>query len=453
MATLKAELAELRARLDQNSANSSRPPSTDPPWTPKPHRYRPSGRKRGGQKGHPGHQRSTVPAAALTSRQEYVPEQCAHCHAALPADTPLEARVWVHQVYELPEIRPEIAEHVRRACRCLQCGKRTWAPLPPGVPVSGTGPRLHAVVALLTGKGQMSRRNARACLVSWCGLPLALGTISKIERRVAAALAPAVAEVTAAVQAAPVVYCDETSWRERKTRPWLWALSTVEACLFRILDHRDRASFQELCGPGRPGRTLVSDRYSAYSHLPAGQHGYCWAHLDRDFLAVAESAEPLAFLGRYGLEAADVVFQHWHAYQAGALDRAGLQAELAPVQARLRAWLAWGIAAGGKKLAGFFGQLEKHWDSLWVFTTTEGVEPTNNRSERLLRAGVRWRKTSYGTQSPAGRKFAERMLTVTGTLGLQGRPVFPFLLSACQASVGGGVMPRLLLPIPKLDPP
>lgn len=444
---LAAEVRELRERLNRNSANSSRPPSSDPPWKPKPNRGLPSGRKRGGQKGHPGHQRAWVPEAELTDRFEYCPDTCAHCQAAFAPDAPLEPEVWAHQVYELPEIRPEIVEHVRRARCCSGCGRSTWADLPPGVPPSGTGPRLAAGIGLLTGKGQMSRRNVRDCLTSWFRVPLALGTISKVERRLAHALDPALAEVTAAVQAAPVVYCDETRWREGATKPWLWAASTLQACLFRILDHRDRAAFETLFGADREDRALVSDRYSAYHGLPADRHGYCWAHLDRDFLAVAESADALAFLGRYALAEVDAVFTHWHAFRAGALDRVGLQEALAPVQARLATWISWGAAAGGKKRAGFFGQVEKHWESLWVFATTPGVEPTNNRSEQLLRVGVRWRKTSYGTQSGAGRRYAERMLTVTATLGLQGRSVYEYLVAVGQATLGQGSLPRLL-PLP-----
>jgi transposase len=446
--SLAAQVRDLQQRLDQNSSNSSRPPSSDPPWRPKPHRGKPGERKRGGQKGHPGQQRAWVPAADLTARYEYFPEVCEHCLVAVPVDTPLADEVWAHQVYELPEIRPEVSEYVRRSCDCPHCGKRTWALLPPGVPTSGTGPRLQAAVSLLTGKGQMSRRNVQHCLTSWCQLPLGLGTISKIERRMAAALTPALEEVTAAVHAASVVYCDETRWREGATKPWLWAASTLEACLFRILDHRDRESFQTLFGVDREDRALVSDRYSAYQSVPDVRHGYCWAHLDRDFLAVAESQDACAFLGRYALDEVDAVFTHWHAFRTGTLDRDGLQEALGPVQTRLRAWLNWGIAAGGQKLAGFFTQVEKHWESLWVFATTPGVEPTNNQSERLLRAGVRWRKTSYGTQSTAGRRFAERMLTVTGTLGLQGRSVYEFLVAAGEAALGAGSMPRLLPPRP-----
>jgi transposase len=127
--------------------------------------------------------------------------------------------------------------------------------------------------------------------------------------------------------------------------------------------------------------------------LPAARHGYCWAHLGRDFLAGARRSEPFAFLGCSCREAVDALFAAWRRFRDGALDRPGLAATLAPVQQRLRTWLPWG-AAGGKKLAGFCRNLLEHWESLWVCVTTAGVEPTNNRSERLLRPGVRGRKTS-----------------------------------------------------------
>lgn len=441
---LTAQVRDLQDRLNRSSANSSRPPSSDPPWQPRPNRGKTSDRKRGGQKGHPGHRRTLLPTADLADRLEYVPAVCTHCQHALPDGAPSEERVWVHQVWELPEVRPQVVEHVRRACRCPACGKRTWAPLPPGVPESGFGPRLHATVALLTGQGRLSRRSTQTFLAEGFGLRLSLGSLGQIERRVAAALEGAYQEAEAAVREAAVVYGDESPWREGGKRPWLWVAGTLSCCLLRIMDHRDRASFEALIGADRETRTVVSDRYSVYASLPAERHGFCWAHLDRDFLAVSQSADPLAFLGRYCLEEVDRLFAHWHTFRAGAWDRAALAEQLRPVQTRLRAWLTWGAAAGGKKLSGFFGHLLEHWESLWVFVTTEGVEPTNNLAERLLRPGVRWRKTSYGTQSRAGRAYVERMLTVTGTLSLQKRPVFPFLLGACQAALRDGAPPSLL---------
>ena len=444
---LAAQVRELEARLNRNSdsSNSSRPPSSDPPWAPKQARHKPSGRKRGGQGGHPGHPRQAVAREQVDERHEYRPRQCEHCHASFPSDLPLEEKAWVHQVFELPEVRPHVSEHVRRACRCPQCGRKTWAPLPPGVSPSGYGPRAHATTAWLTGKGRLSRRSARECLRELFHLPVALGTVSKLERRVSAVLAAPYDQVREAVRAEPVLHADETRWREGGTHPWLWVLASARYCLLTLTDRRNREALTSILGQPRPHRILISDRYTVYGHVDAEQRQYCWAHLDRDFLAVAQSQDPVAFLGRYCLEEVDRLFAAWHRFREGGLDRAGLAEKLAPVQQRMQTWLSWGAAAGGKKLAGFFGNLLEHWASLWVFLRVEGVEPTNNRAERLLRPAVVWRKTSYGTQSEAGRRCTERMLTVSGTLGLQGRSVFAFLLECCKAAIAAAAAPTLLV--------
>jgi transposase len=444
--TLTTRVRDLEARLNQNSSNSSRPPSSDPPWKPKPNRRKPSGRKPGGQPGHPGHERKRVPLQEGDVQHEYVPETCEHCRATIPVGTPLAEDERVHQVFELPEIRPQITEHVRRACRCPACGKQTWAPLPPEAPASGYGPRAHATAAWLTGKGHLSRRHAWECLTEVFHLPLALGTLGKLERRVSQALTGAYEVVTEAVRAAPVVHSDETRWREGETHRWLWVLAAPRYCLLRITAHRNRNAFTALLGKEPSSRTVVSDRYGVYGHLEPAWHGYCWSHLDRDFLAVAQSADPLSFLGDWCLASVDAVFAAWRRFREGALDRLGLQEALVPVQQQLRACFSWGADAGGPKLAGFFGNLLGNWESLWVFAHTEGVESTNNLAERLLRPGVRWRKTRYGSQSEAGCRYAERLLTVTGTLALQGRSVFEFLLGTCRAAVGEGESPSLELP-------
>lgn len=446
VATLTDQVRDLEARLNQNSANSSRPPSSDPPWKPKPNRRQPSGRSRGGQPGHPGHKRLRVPLQEGDIQHRYAPESCEHCCAAIAADTPLDAEEKVHQVFELPEIRPQITEHVRCGCRCPACGQTTWAPLPPEVPPSGYGPRVHALAAWLTGKGQLSRRHAREALTEVFRLPIALGTVANLERRVSEALTVAYQAATDAVRAAPVVHSDETRWREGAKHPWLWVLATPDYCLLRITERRNRNAFAELLGEDVLPRTVVSDRYGVYGHLAPERHGYCWSHLDRDFLAVAQSPDPLAFLGSFCLENVEAVFAAWHRFRGGALDRLGLQAALVPVQQSLRTWLVWGAEAGGPKLAGFFNNLLGNWESLWVFAQREGVEPTNNLAERLLRPGVRWRKTRYGSQSDAGCRYAERLLTVTGTLALQGRSVFEFLLGTCRAAVGEGEAPSLVPP-------
>jgi len=83
--------------------------------------------------------------------------------------------------------------------------------------------------------------------------------------------------------------------------------------------------------------------------------------------------------------------------------------------------------------------------ALWTFVRVEGVEPTNNRNERMLRLAVLWRKKSFGSQSEAGCRFVERLLTVVQTRRLQGRPVLDYLYDALLAH-------RTNLPPPQLLP-
>jgi transposase len=83
----------------------------------------------------------------------------------------------------------------------------------------------------------------------------------------------------------------------------------------------------------------------------------------------------------------------------------------------------------GKLARSIGGQLE----SLWVFLENDGVEPTNNQSERALRFAVLWRKWSYGTQSDKGNRWVERILSVKQTSRMRGLPVFPILVNAMES--------------------
>jgi transposase len=81
---------------------------------------------------------------------------------------------------------------------------------------------------------------------------------------------------------------------------------------------------------------------------------------------------------------------------------------------------------------------------LWTFIEQEGVEPTNNTAERVLRHAVIWRKLSFGTQSSSGSRFVERMLTTIETCRLQKRSVFDYLTAAVEAHLAKQPAPSLL---------
>jgi transposase len=164
-AALQERVRELDARLGQTSANSSRPPSADPPQAPPRPKAPPSGRKRGGQPGHRGACRGLLPVEQVDEVVPVVPERCRHCGQPFPETTARgRGRAWRHQVVELLPLAVRVTEYQMAVRRCADCGKRTRASLPPGVPRRPFGARLTAVVALLSGRYRLSRREVRQLL-------------------------------------------------------------------------------------------------------------------------------------------------------------------------------------------------------------------------------------------------------------------------------------------------
>jgi transposase len=141
---------------------------------------------------------------------------------------------------------------------CARCGQRTRANLPPGVPRRPFGPRLTAVVVLLSGRYRLSRREVRQLLQDLWAVRLSLGAVVRQEQAQSAALAPIVKEARAAVQQAAVVNMDEPGWRQAKQRAWLWTVVTAELTVFRIDRRRGGPSSKRYWAPrlrGWPGRT------------------------------------------------------------------------------------------------------------------------------------------------------------------------------------------------------
>jgi transposase len=441
---LQERIRELEARLGQTSANSSRPPSSDPPQAPARPKAPPSGRKRGGQRGHRGTYRALLPVEQVDEIVAVVPRRCRHCQQPFPEPTGrCGGRVWRHQVVELLPLAVRVTEYQMGVRRCRACGKRTRADLPAGVPRRPFGARLIAVIALLSGRYRLSRREVRQLLQDLWQIKLSLGAVVRQEQAQSAALAPVVEEARTAIQQAAVVNMDETGWRQDKQRAWLWTAVTAELTVFRIDRSRSGAAVDALLGPGFPG-VVGSDRWSAYHRFPAARRALCYAHLKRDFQALVDRGGAAAPVGRWGLAEIERLFALWHRFKAGEFDGHALRRRLIPLQARLGRLLRRGQDNPDLKAARLCRELRKWWLALWTFAQVEGVEPTNNVSERALRPAVLWRKGSFGSDSEAGSRFAERMLTVGATCRQQGRQLLDFLVSTGEAALWGRPPPSLL---------
>jgi transposase len=441
---LQARIRELEAQLGQNSSNSARPPSSDPPQAPPRPKAPSTGRKRGGQPGHPGAYRALLPLEQVDEVVVVVPEVCQHCGQPLPKATGgRQGRVWRHQVVELLPLAVRVTEYRLAARRCATCGKRTRAELPAGVPRRPFGPRLTAVVALLSGRYRLSRREVRQLLQDLWQVHLSLGAVVHQEQAQSAALAPVYEEARATAQQAAVVNMDETGWREAKRRAWLWTVVTATLTVFRIDRTRSGAAVQALLGPEFMG-VVGSDRWSAYSRFPSERRAVCHAHLKRDFQGLVDRGGEAAPIGRWGLAEIERLFALWHGFRAGEFNRKELRRRLIPLQARLGRLLRRGQENADHKAAGLCRELTKWWPALWTFARVDGVEPTNNGAERALRPAVLWRKGSFGSDSEAGSRFAERLLTVVASCRQQEQRLLDFLVAAGEAALRGGPPPSLL---------
>src|SRR5262249_26242595 len=219
---LRQQVAHLTQRLNQNSTNSSRPPSSDSPHVkrrpPKPS----AGRQRGGQPGHARQQRPLVPPEQIKQAISVKPPACRQCGQALHGEDPQPRR---HQVAEIPPIQPEVTEYRLHRLTCTACGARTSASLPAGIPTGAFGPRLQSVLAILAGGYRLGKRPIRQLAQDLFGLSISTGLIAKLEGPTAAALHQPMAELEGYVRTQHA-NVDETSWREARQKAWLWVAAT-----------------------------------------------------------------------------------------------------------------------------------------------------------------------------------------------------------------------------------
>jgi len=443
-AQLQARVQALEARLGQTSTTSSRPPSADPPQAPPRPPRSPSGRRPGGQPGHPAHQRSLLPPERVDHSADHWPAVCQHCQTPLAPDPDRESGDPVrHQVLEAPPMRAAVTDHSLHRLRCPHCQGETRASLPPDAPPGAFGPRLQAVIALLSSRYRLSRREVAAVCAELLGADVCVGSVDALCQATAAALAGPVAELQAAVRRDERVNADETRWRLADRRAWRWVAVGTVATVFTVATSRGSRVIKGLLGEGFGG-VLGSDRWSASTWVAPERRQVCWSHLKRDFQALVDWGGAARPIGTAALALVARLFAAWHQARDDPAARPQLVATMAPIQAEFQALLEEGAAGASPKAGGVCRALLKLGPALWTFVTVPGVAPTNNAAERAIRPAVLWRKGSFGSHSEAGAAFAARLLSVAATCRQQDRSPLAYLTAVCTAAQRGHPIPSLL---------
>jgi transposase len=461
IADAEKQIADLERQLagrKKNSTNSSKPPSSDGlAGEPRPRgRKHKSKRKPGAQPGHPGHHRPLVPSAEVSVIEVLLPEQCRHCGGNLPQDpgqAPTAGESRRHQVTEVPPVKAHITEYQFPNVVCGECGKATHAPLPEEI-AGQFGPQLTALIAYWTVVCRLPRRLVEAMLADVLGIEISLGSTQKAWEEVSQAVAQPVQQLQEQLPREAVLNADETGWRTNGDKRWIWGLVAQQFVFYVVASTRGAEVLVSLLGAVYRG-ILCSDRWVVYLTYHSGRMQLCWAHLKRNILGIADYARsPSAQqFCRDALAIVARLFRLWYRFRGDLRDRRGnpqpidrrqLLEKSIPLQKKLFALAEAHLDDADREVRNLATALFTHFERLFTFLEVEGVEPTNNVAERILRTAVQWRKISFGNRSRNGEIATARLLTVTQTCKRQQRHVLGYLADAVRCHRRQTAAPSLL---------
>ena len=433
---LEARVAELEARLAQDSSNSSRPPSSDGLGKAPPRSLRTqSGRKPGGQPGHPG---STLQAVA---KPDHVKVHaltlcpCGQCGGVSLLGQPVldhECR----QVFDLPALQLSVTEHQAEIKRCPVSGRKVSAAFPAGVlaPVQ-YGPNFRGLTLYLFNQQLLPFDRLRQTCLDLFGQPLSLGTLTQTHQSAYHALAPVESAVIRALIQAAVVHVDESGLRVAGGLHWLHVACTTELTHYGVHANRGTEAMDALGVLPHCRQWLVHDHWKSYYKYEA-MHALCNQHLLRELKFLAEelheawASELSAFLIQWkndpftslGLE--DEQFRQAHARYRAILRRARRD--------HPRRQLGQGRTQQDKA-TNLLDRLEDYDLSVLAFLIDPKVPFTNNQGEQDIRMIKVKQKISGCFRTLVGAQVFARIRGYLSTCRKQGHNLW----EACRRLVLG----------------
>jgi transposase len=410
---LQEQVGALTARVTELEQRD--PPAWAKPNRPQRERPRPPRKRRGTA----FVRRREEPTAVV----EHAAERCPDCGTALAGGWVR----WRRQVIDLPLAPATVTEHLVLARQCPTCQQTVTPGLDLSEQVLGqqrVSLGLMAFITLLREQMRLPLGLIQRYLETIHQLHLSQGELVAVLRTAGTRATTAVAAIRDAIRVSPVVYGDETGWREDGQNGYLWSFSTPSLRYF-LHGNRRKAMVDAVLGDRFAG-VLVTDFYAAYDHYP-GPHQRCWVHLLRDIHELRRK------------HPADVALARWarfvHRLYRSAVGECGPAPTLSP--ASQEAWRRERQQAYERALARrcqpFAGKavpqrvlcerILKYLPELFTFLTDPRVPADNNAAERSIRPIVVRRKISGGTRSSAGTLCRTALWTLTETWQLQGKPL------------------------------
>ena len=442
---------ELWEKQQQNSENSSQPPSKDNPYDSQtiteesekieesessppqtdsekveqsvvPEKKQKSKRKPGKQPGGKGFGRSQ-PLKAEVIIPHY-PDSCSACNQELR-----ESNAQRYMGYYVLELEPQLFgfrivtqlhHYYQTTCSCGHCthekpgtgrvsvveGRSQDLKLTEYVLV---GPLLATFIASLSVRYRMSRTKIQEFLKDWTNTELSIGTIDRCVRETGIACVSVVEELVEQLQKADILHLDETHWYESGKLHWLWVAVTTKTAVFHIGSRR-KEELSYLIQEAFMG-WLVTDGYAAYRSHPKRQR--CLAHLIRKAIAISGAInQKAATIGQWIL---DDLRELITTIASGSEDNRYFRKLLAG----LRRVCHLGQKAEHTKLQALAKEILNDWDAVVAFVNHPELPATNNEAERALRHAVIARNIGFGTRTSEGSLAYSSLLSVIETCRLR----------------------------------
>lgn len=359
--------------------------------------------KPGGAKpGHAGHGRKAV-ADSDAGRIETIPvgPACQHCGGALEHKEYRD-----RSVIDSQPLRAEPILYQLERARCPRCGKTVQARAPEVLPKSLYGNQLITQVVFLHYRQGIPM--GRLC----DQLGIGLGAVFDILHRMAALFRGVMGKLIEEYRQAPVRHADETGWRTdgRSGYAWLFASATVSLFLFRAT--RSAQVPKEVLGEQALGGVLVVDRYNAYNKSPC-QLQYCYAHLLRDVDDLAKEFPAEAEVTAFTSTLIPLLAEAMH-LRGRPLPDAAYYDQARPLRQQIVDLVEQPAQHLGVRQIQCIFRDNAH--RLYHWVKNRAVPADNNRAERELRPTVIARKVSFGSQSDAGAKTREILMSALHTL-------------------------------------
>lgn len=301
------------------------------------------------------------------------------------------------------------------------------------------GPFLIAFIVSLSKRQHMSRLRIHEFLLEWFDLHLCIGTINQCIHEAGRALSPVVEnEIMNEILLCSLLHADETSWKEKEAALWLWVFSCATATLF-IVGRRNKAMAQKILGEF--SGWLMTDGYKVYRDYEWRLR--CWAHLVRKARGLAESLEQEAQnFGKQTLQLLktliDAIYQ---ARKDSTVDDIYKQHEKKLLEFRTLCGEYWDCEH--KKTRALAREFCYDWEAIWCVLKYPSLPLTNNEAERALRHWVISRRISFGTRTAEGTKVFTSIASVIDTCYKRKVPPWKYIAEVIRVRRKG-------LPVPPL---